>query len=187
MYKLLIAVAAIAALAVPVIAMRSMDSGLKPGESVTPFHPSHVAGPLAGTKNCFPCTFQARPAVQVWVNGESDENVIAIAKSLQTNIDTHKGAEFKAMIVMVGMSTDCKMCNAHLAKIAEKSGVKDVAFAVIGKDDESISKYKINLDKEVKTTMIAYKDWKVQANMVNVPAGEKGCGMICDTISKLVK
>jgi len=187
MYKLLIAAAALAAFAVPVIAMRTVESGLKAGESVTPFHPSHVSGPLAGTKNCFPCTFQARPAVQIWVNGETDENIIALAKSLQMNIDSHKDAEFKAMIVMVGMSTDCTACNGHLTKIAEKSGVKDVAFAVIGKDDPSVAKYKINLDKEVKSTLIAYKDWKVQANLVNVPADEKGCGMICDTIAKLTK
>lgn len=187
MTKFVFALAAAAALALPVLALRAADSGLKPGEQVTPFHPNHVSGPLAGTKNCFPCTFQARPAVQVWVNGESSENIIAIAKDLQQNIDMHKDKEFKAMIVMVGQSTDCATCGSELAEIAKKSGAKDVAFAVIGKDDPSVEKYKINLDSSVKNTVIAYKDWKVQANMVNVTSDEKGCGMICGAIEKLLK
>lgn len=183
--KLVLAIAAAAALAIPVVAMRPVDSGLKAGESVTPFHPNHVAGPLAGTKNCFPCTFKARPAIQVWVNGDSEENVIKLAKCLQENIDSHKDKEFKAMIVWIGPSTDCQACAGHLKSIAEKSGAKDVAFAVIGKDDPAIAAYKINLDKSVKNTLIAYKSWKVEANMVNVEQTPEKCDGICEVVAKI--
>ena len=46
------------------------NSGISVGENVTPFHPNHISGPLANSTNCFPCTFQNRPQVQVWVNGD---------------------------------------------------------------------------------------------------------------------
>ena len=68
----------------------SMNSGLNPGESVTPFHPNHVSGPLANTTNCFPCTFQNRPQVQVWVNGDDLKNIAPIAKTLNTAMGANR-------------------------------------------------------------------------------------------------
>ncbi len=42
-----------AALAVPAIASLA-DSGLNVGDAVTPFHPTHIAGPDKGTNACPP-------------------------------------------------------------------------------------------------------------------------------------
>ncbi|MCW5937047.1 MAG: hypothetical protein KIT11_07065 [Fimbriimonadaceae bacterium] len=181
MKSVLLAGLAAALFAVPAMALSPVNSGLKPGEKVSPFHPKHVSGPLADSTKCFPCTYQARPQIQVWVNGDSQENVVAIAKSLQANIDKHQGKELKAMIVMVGMSTDCQACAGEAKMVAEKSGVKDVAIAVIGKNDESVKAYKINLDKSVKNTVLAYKDWTVAANMTNVEGAK-----VSETIDKMV-
>ena len=57
----------------------TLNSGLGKGENVTPFHPKHIVGPLAGSSNCFPCTFQNRPQVQAWINGDDAKNVAKIA------------------------------------------------------------------------------------------------------------
>lgn len=84
-----------ATVAVVLPALAAPISGLKAGDNVTPFHPKHVAGPLAGTDKCFPCTFQNRPQVQVWVNGDDGANVVALAKTLSTEMTEHKAKEFK--------------------------------------------------------------------------------------------
>jgi hypothetical protein len=174
-----------AALVASALALSSIESGLKAGESVSPFHPTFVAGPLVGEDACFPCTYKNRPQVQVWVNGESEETLVSIAKSLQQNVESHKGKEFQAMIVYVGPSKDCMSCATKLKAVAEKSGAKDVSFAVIGKKDEAVSAYKINLDPSVKNTVIAYKNWKVVSTAVNVKGDEAGCAAICDMIAKI--
>lgn len=184
--KLSLGVAA-AAIVASAFAFTSVESGLKAGESVTPFHPTFVSGPLAGKDACFPCTYKNRPQVQVWVNGESEENIVRIAKSLQMNVDNHKGKEFQAMIVYVGPSKDCMACAGKMKAIAEKSGAKDVSFAVVGKKDEAVAAYKINLDSSVKNTVIAYKDWKVTSTAANVKGDDTGCAAICDMIAKIAK
>ena len=64
MNKMIPALGALVAVALPAIAATPVDSGLKVGEMVTPYHPKHVAGPDKGISNCPPCTYDNRPAVQ---------------------------------------------------------------------------------------------------------------------------
>ncbi|MBL8065392.1 MAG: hypothetical protein JNM34_05980 [Chthonomonadaceae bacterium] len=187
MRKAIFAAIAVAAVALPVFA--SVESGLKPGDRVTPFHPEHVVGPLAGTKNCFPCTFQSRPAVQVWVHGDSQENVASIVKCLKQNMEDHKAKEFKAMVVMVADSASQKEdMKSMIADHCKEMGKDGVAIAVIDRDNEALKAYKINLDPSVKNTMIVYKDWKVAKTLVNVKmSDEKACGESCGAIALVTK
>jgi hypothetical protein len=176
---------AIAALSVSAFALLGgANSGLKPGENVTPFHPKHITGPLAGSDKCFPCTYQQRPQVQVWVNGDDLTNVTAIAKNLQKNIVSHKGSEFKAMVVFV--SNDAAKL-APALKEAAKNGAPDVAMSVISPKDEAVEAYKINLSPEVKNTVIVYKNWKVDQTMVNFKATDKGLEALNGAIAKIAK
>jgi hypothetical protein len=176
---------AIVALAVPAIAGLNLNSGLKPGERVSAFHPTHFSGPLAGKKACFPCTFQNRPQVQVWVNGDDAKNIASIATELQKQIDANKKSEFKAMVVLV--TNDEKGASEAIKSIVAKTGAKDVAMSVLPKNDDAVEAYKINLSGDVKNTVFAYKDWQVQAKMVNLKADSKGIAALDGAIDKLVK
>jgi hypothetical protein len=173
------------AVAASAFAFYGAASGLKTGERVTPFHPSHVSGPLAGTDNCFPCTFQNRPQVQVWVNGDSAENVAKIATNLQKQIDANKGKEFKAMVVW--LTDDVNAAKPILKKVAAQTGAKDVAMAALSKKDDAVDAYKINLNSDVKNTVFAYKNWKVEAAMVNLKADDKGLTALNGAIGNLVR
>ena len=181
--KSILATVALVAIAIPVFA--SIESGLKVGDRVTPFHPDHVSGPLAGSSNCFPCTFQNRPAVQVWVHGDDMKNIQAIAKELKENMDGHKGKEFKAMIVMI--ADNAKQMGEMKSMIAQHHGTKvdadGVAIAVIEKNNEALKAYKINLDSSVKNTVIIYKNWKVEKTFVNLKMDENGCGEFCKSVA----
>lgn len=162
-----------------------LNSGLNPGESVTPFHPTHVGGPLANTTNCFPCTFQNRPQVQVWVNGDDTKNVHAIAKTLNAAMGENK--EFKALVVFVTDKAGAEKVATHLKEAAKMPEMDKIGIAYIDKSNEAISNYKINLDSQVKNTVFVYKNWKVEQKFVNLQGDEKGLKTLNGAIDSIVK
>lgn len=168
-----------------VMAFAGVNSGLNKGESVSAFHPYHVSGPLAKSTGCFPCTFKNRPQVQVWVNGDSTANVAAIAKSLEAAMKDNTKAEFKAMVVFV--TSDVEGTKKSVAEIAKKTGYSNIAMSVLSKDDKAVKDYKFNVSSDVKNTVFAYKNWKVENKMVNFKADEKGLTALNAAIADLVK
>lgn len=158
--------ATVATVALPVFA--APLSGLKVGESVTPFHPKHLAGPLAGTSNCFPCTFQNRPQVQVWVNGDDKENVVALAKTLSSEMKDHEKQEFKALVVVLTDPAKMSAAEAMVKEAAKLPGTKGVGMAVLAKNDDAVKAYSINTAADVKNTVFVYKNWKVANTFVNL-------------------
>lgn len=183
MKRSLIAAAGVAALAA--VAFAAPTSGLNPGESVTPFHPRHVVGPLAGTNKCFPCTFQNRPQVQVWVNGDKPENVKQIAATLASAMDSYKAKEFKAMVIFVAENPGDGKLPLNLKQIAKDIKSDKVALSIVGRDDEALGNYKINLDPSVKNTVLVYKNWQIADKMVNLAADTKGKAALNTAISKI--
>ncbi|RYG26400.1 hypothetical protein EON82_03505 [bacterium] len=164
-----------------------VSSGLNKGEDVTPFHPSHFAGPLANTTNCFPCTFQNRPQVQVWVNGDSLPNVAKIAKSLSAAMKENQKAEFKALVVFVAEGAQAESIKNYGVALSKRDGFSGIAMATISPKDASIKNYKINLSPEVKNTVLVYRNWKVQDKLVNLTSDEKGLKTLEASIQSVVK
>jgi hypothetical protein len=167
-------VAAVGFAALAALAVAAPTSGLKPGEGIAAFHPTHLVGPLANSDKCFPCTFQNRPQVQVWVNGDSMDNVVKIAKNLEKAVDANKGKEFKAMIVMLAPKSEWAAMKPKVTKMAADNGIKNVAIAMLEPTNEAVSDYKVNTSKEVKNTVFFYKNWKVTKTHVNFVADEAG-------------
>jgi hypothetical protein len=161
------------------------ESGLKPGESVSPFHPTHVAGPLAGSTDCFPCTFQNRPQVQVWVNGDDSANVKSMMMALSKAVEQNKSKEFKAMVVLLAPAGK-KAAVIAKAKSMVSSTKIPVALAVLETTDEAVSNYKVNTSADVKNTVFVYKNWKVANTMVNLKADSEGLKSLNGAIAKVV-
>ena len=156
----------VTAMALPAFA-GVVNSGLNVGESVSAFHPTHVAGPLKGTDGCPPCTYGMRPQVQVWSNGDAAQNVAGIGKALAGMVGASKH-DLKAFVI----SLDGKEA---ASKIASLSGAdKTLHVAYIAKDNEALDMYKINTASEVKNTVFVYKNKKVVAKMVNLKADAAG-------------
>lgn len=167
MIKLTIVAAAAAALVVPVIASLGIESGLKPGEMVTPFHPKHISGPDAGTDTCPPCKYGSRPAVQIWFNGDSEANMTGTAKLLSKYVKENSAKEFKAFMINLTM---CEGCVNATKGVADKAKVDNIGITHLPNDSNFVKNYKINTDKSVKNTVLVYKDKKVVGNMVNFDA-----------------
>lgn len=177
--KSFIGLLAVAALALPALAA---DSGLSVGDKVPVFHPNHVTGPDAGTTKCPPCTYGERPAVQVWVRGDSSENVTKIAGLLN---DLAKGDEnFKAFMIFI--SDDTEKIKAKLEKVAKENDFGKIAMAYLAPDDKAIEAYKINLADDVKNTVFIYRDKKVAAKFVNLQADEQGIAGLNEAVAKVI-
>ncbi len=177
---------AAAAVAVPVLAA-PLASGLKVGASVSPFHPKHIAGPLAGTTNCFPCTFENRPQVQAWVNGDDSKNVLPIAKSLSTAMKTHKDKEFKALVVFLAAPANVAKTEAAVRAAAKTPGTEGVGMAVLATNDEAVKNYSVNTSPSVKNTVIVYRNWKVADSFVNLKADAAGLAKLNAAIDGVTK
>ncbi|MBA3726154.1 MAG: hypothetical protein H0W86_06800 [Armatimonadetes bacterium] len=166
------------ALAAATLLTTSIDSGLSVGEITTPFHPTHVSGPDKGTKNCPPCTYGNRPAVRVWVNGDDSKNVASIAKLLHESVEGNMASEFKGFVIFLSGQADAEA-------LAKETGYEDIASTFIAKDSKAVAAYKINLDPEVKNTILVYKDKKVSAKFVNFVADKNGLAELTGAIDAI--
>ena len=166
---------------------KGVSSGLAKGEDVSPFHPNHFSGPLANTTNCFPCTFQNRPQVQVWVNGDSPQNVAKIAETLNSAMKANGKSEFKALIVFVADGAKAEKAKADGLALVKKEGLGGVAMATISPSNEAVKAYKINTGPDVKNTVLVYRNWKVQDKMVNLQANAAGLKALDSAIATIVK
>lgn len=155
------------------IALGALQSGLKVGDTVTPFHPTHLSGPDKGTDTCPPCKYGNRPAVQAWFHMDSEANMTAIARELNSAVASSK-KDFKAFMIMMKGCEKCEPMAKSFATKAEKSGLKNVAIATLDGKDEAVKNYKINTDSAVKNTILVYKDRKVVARFVNLKADAAG-------------
>ena len=164
-----------------------VSSGLNKGEDVTPFHPNHFAGPLAGSTNCFPCTFQNRPQVQVWVNGDSMESVAKIAKNLSNAMKANQKAEFKALVVFVAEGAKAEQLKTAGLELVKKEGLNGLAMATISPSNEAIKAYKINLSPDVKNTVLVYRNWKVKNKLVNLSSDASSLKTLDASIASIVK
>jgi len=176
--------AAVMALGAVAIA-QSPTSGLNVGERISVFHPAHVAGPFAGSDRCFPCTVQARPQAQIWVNGESASNLSPIVKALESAMTAYSSKEFKAMVVVLSAPNQVEATKANAKRMAADMGVKNVAVAVLPNNDAAVRAYKFNMG--VKNTVFAYRNWELKAKMVNLKGDNAGVGSLNAAIRSLVQ
>lgn len=174
---------ALVALAVPVLALAPVKSGLEVGEMVSAFHPTHVSGPDAGTDTCPPCKYGNRPQVQVWSNMDDSENTLAIAKNLNEKVKASKH-ELKAFMINLA---HCDKCIDGTKTLAGKAKLDNVAITYLASDTDYVKNYKVNTSNEVKNTVFVYKDRKVVAKFVNLKADKDGLAALNAAIAKIDK
>lgn len=187
MIKKSLIIGSVAALAVTAFAIGGVTSGLNRGERVSPFHPQHISGPLANTTNCFPCTFQNRPQVQAWINGDDHTNVVAIAKTLNAAMSKYKGSEFKALVVFITDDNGKAALEAKLKAASKLPGLGEVGMAILDKNSEYVQDYKINTSDSVKNTVFVYKNWQVQQKFVNLKGNASGLSELNNAIASIAK
>lgn len=179
---------ALVATAIAAPALRAAESGLKPGGTVSAFEPIHVTGPDKGTTTCPVCKYGAEAAAQVWISPkESDDNVVALAKSLDGAIAKNGLTKFRAFFVFLPSGESDSAMAKKLSAIAAKAGTSKVAFTYLnGTNKDAIEDYKVNTSSQIRNTIMVYANRAVIANYVNAQATSETLAKIQDSVKEAI-
>ncbi len=161
------------------------SSGLKPGEFTPAYEPHHSTGPDKGTETCPVCKYGQLPIVQVWVNGDSAENVVSLARSLEGRLD--KVGLKKLRVFFTFVEPEGKSAAAfgkELVALAARARVKQVAFTHLSATSVPVKDYKINL--AAKNTIFVQKKMKVKATFVDLKADNAGLAQLSAAVSGIL-
>lgn len=157
-------------------AARAVTSGVPVASKLLSFRPYHISGADKGTMVCPVCEYSTNPAVQVWVNGDDEKNIAAIAMVLEKAMIAQSQKKFKAFVVYANVEhkPEAPIC-AELKEMAARYNLKNVALTVMrNSDHNAVEDYQINPDPRVRNTVFVYRALKVNTKFVNLVADEKG-------------
>jgi protocatechuate 3,4-dioxygenase beta subunit len=137
-------------------------SGLRPGETVEPWNPLHVAGPERGTNTCPVCTYLEKPVVVVFA--KDTPNTAALVARLEALAAGKKPAGLRVVVAVLDAGPD------RLAALAAEAKVAAAALCYLNPKtrDKELKAYRI--DPAAENTVIVYKDYTVTETFVNLPA-----------------
>jgi hypothetical protein len=166
-----------------------IHSGVEKGGMLSAFEPTHVTGADKHTQTCPVCKYPMNPAVQVWVNTDSDKNVATIIETLEKATKANAAKKLKAFVVYV--NTDkrpAKEVEAKLEKLGSALKVQNVALAYLpGPQAEAVTDYQINTDAKVKNTVFVYKNRKVDTKFVNFTADKPSLDALNAAIKRVAQ
>lgn len=126
--------------------------------------------------------------MQVWVNGDSDENVAKIAKTLDQEIQSAKPKLLKAFILYIpSKGEDTKALSQHLQKLSDDNKLQDVALLYVQPGDGAMDDYKINQSPDVKNTVLVYVNRQIKSNIVNLKADDAGTADLKAAVEGIIK
>lgn len=175
-------------LAAPMLAAGGLNSGVDKGATLSPFSPTHVTGPDKGTQTCPICRYPTNPAVQIWINGDSDKNVAALVSALEKDTRQNARARLKAFVVLINTRHEPASALAkRAAAIGAETKARNVSIVYLpGPNDEAIKEYAINTDPQVKNTVFVYKDRTVSSKFVNLTADAGGIARLNEAIHQVL-
>ena len=167
----------------------SLDSGVPVGGMLLSFRPRHLSGPDKGTDTCPLCQYPANPAVQVWVNGDDENNVEAIATRLEKASADYGTKKLKTFIVYVNATHQAEaLFTQPIQKLAEKRKYHHVALTYVHSGDSSaVTDNQINVDPKIRNTIFVYKARKVTAKFVNLTASPRDLEALTIAMEHVVK
>ncbi len=164
-----------------VTAFAAINSGLKLGESPSPFQVVDVTGPMKGKQLCYRCKFGPAPVLAAFINGDAKKSE-KLLTDLQKIVDAHKAQGLKSFVVYMSgpESKDAIQKAAADAKITIP-----LTFLPKGAKEEDIATYKISPD--AKNTVLIWKQSEVKGNFVNVDAAGASATEVSKAVDAMLK
>ncbi|HZO88317.1 MAG TPA: thioredoxin family protein [Chthonomonadaceae bacterium] len=180
----LLSVLAMASVTFGWAANKELVSGIKKGGLLPAFHPTHVSGADKDTDTCPVCNYPFNPAVQVWVNTDTMQNVAAIAETLERAVKANTGQKMKAFIIFMNAKGESTQALAdRLRKLAADRKIEQVALTYLPNSrHEAVAEYQINTDPRIKNTVFVYKARKVEAKFINLMADKRGLAALNNSL-----
>lgn len=114
---------------------------LRRSDMAASFEPAHVSGDYAGGNICPVCEYAALPLVISFINNESDEEIIALAKSLEQTVVDLGRDDIKAFIILPVFSAPSAspaerqaavtVVTDRATRLAQTANVQNVALCVL--------------------------------------------------------
>jgi protocatechuate 3,4-dioxygenase beta subunit len=166
-----------------------IKSGLPIGANVVEFRPRHESGADKGTMECPICKYELNPAIQVWVNGDADRNVLAIAANLDKSMKVNAKKKLKAFVVYANFNHEPDQpLFSKIAALAVQNKLNDVALVVMPGDDRNpASPIYINPDSRIRNTVYVYKKSIISAKFVNLVGDAKGLAALDNAINRVLE
>ena len=99
----------------------------------------------------------------------------------------HEGKEFKALVVFLTDKKNEEATELTIRQTTKVAGTEGVGMAMIPKTNDAVENYAINTGSDIKNTVLVYKNWKVQKNLVNLKADEAGLKTLDTAIEDAAK
>lgn len=157
-------------------APKGLKSGVQVGGKVGAFEVLDVTGPNKDKKICYVCQNGAKPVTIIFTR-EINKEVAALVKAVDAaQKDSKKGAAF-----LVLLDKDAKAGAEKLKKLQAETGVS-IPLTVNDAGEDSPKGYE--LAKDVKTTVLVYKEQKVVSNFALNAISEKEVAAIAEAAKK---
>lgn len=129
------------------------------------------------------------PAVQVWVNTDSMQNVGDLAVELDKEVKANADKWLKAFVIFINPNAEpTNTLTKELQKLAADRKLDKVAFACLsGPKDDALPDYQIVPDAKLKNVVFVYKNKLVDSKFVNLVADSKGLKTLDGAIESVVK
>lgn len=137
---------------------KKVQSGLKVGDYVSPFHVTDVTGPRAGDSLCYTCKYGRNAVVGIFVR-EINEDVAKMIQGIDKSVEKNSAKQLRSYVVLMTDDPDAE--EAKLKKIAAKYEIKNVPLTTFD-GVKGPPSYKIS--KKAEVTVLMWKGSKVHAN-----------------------
>jgi len=162
-------------------------AGLEQGDPIGAFYVTKVAGAdndgvEKGEQLCYRCRYGSRPMVMVFAR-DTDGKVRQLVKKLDAAVAANEDAQFRGLLTLLG--DDAAALKDTAAKVAKKTGVKNVPVVVAKDNVGGPSSYKI--DKSAAVTVIVASEGKVIASHSFGKTDEVDVAAVMDHVAKIVR
>jgi hypothetical protein len=123
--------------------------------------------------------------VQVWTNGEDTKNLEKIVEVLEKSTKDNESSELKAFVMVITDPAKLDETATELSSTAERMKIERTGLTYLSRDNRGVRDYKINLDTDVKNTVILYRRKRVTDKFVNLKLDEKGMATLNEAIEKV--
>lgn len=135
-----------------------LKSGCQAGETTLPFQVADITGPNKGQQLCYVWANRNRPSVLIF-SKELNEGLTSLVKKIDVFVKENQEKEMAAFVVF--LEEDRAKLEPKLKELAEKEQLLiPLTFAIDGAKGPKAYK----LHQDVKTTVLVYKEKKVNAN-----------------------
>ena len=153
---------------------RPTQSGLPVGHDCPSFEPWHAWGPDQGTRTCPMCAYGSGEGVLIWTRSVASDTLTRLARFWEARLRQRGTRPLRAFIVFTNpRRRPAAEVRALLQRFARRAALREVAVLYVAAPDDKGSAFLYQINPEVATTVLGYKQRQVVSRFINPGATER--------------